>query len=58
MMLPGIEKIVKYNELWMLDGRLALPEGRHHPRWPWDEHQSQQPVVIELWFQGVHSSQL
>ena len=39
----------------MLDGLLALPEGRQETRWPWAQSQSQWPIGLQPQPQGGHS---
>ena len=39
----------------MLDGRLALPEGKHLTTWPWAQSQSQWPIGRQPQPRGGHS---
>lgn len=39
----------------MLDGLLALPEGRQETWWPWAQSQSQWPIGLQPQPQGGHS---
>lgn len=39
----------------MLDGCLALPEGRHRTTWPWAQSQSQWPIGRQPQPRGGHS---